>query len=255
MFPYINIFGRTISVYGLVGITGILLGGFIAYFRGKRYGEPVTSDDALFMYIYGVIGMLIGAKLFSVVQNLPAVINDIGLLFSDPALFAGRYITAGLVFYGGLIGAVAGALIYAKQYKAAIWPNFAVLVPIVPLVHAVGRIACFFAGCCYGIETDSAFGITAADGLIRLPVQLFESAVNLALFAVLSAVSFYRHGDGMLITGLYFILYAAARFMLEFLRGDAVRGFIGVLSTGQAVSIAVFAAGVCLLYIRRKKKE
>lgn len=255
MFPYLYVFGRTIPVYALVGLAGLLLGGFIAYFRGKRYGAPVTADDAFFMYIYGAIGMLAGAKLISVVQNLPAVINDIGLLFSDPALFFGRYINAGLVFYGGLLGAVAGAIIYAKQYKAALWPCFAVLIPIVPLVHAVGRIGCFMAGCCYGIETDSVFGITAADGISRLPVQLIESAVNLLLFAVLSAVSYNRRGGGMMVTGLYFIMYAAARFALEFFRGDAARGFIGVLSVGQAVSILIFAAGICLLYCRKKSNK
>lgn len=255
MFPYIYVFGRTVPVYALVGLAGLLLGGFIAYFRGKRYGAPVTSDDALFMYIYGAMGMLVGAKLFSVLQNLPGVINDIGLLFSDPALFFGRYINAGLVFYGGLLGAVAGAVIYAKQYRVALWPCFAVLIPLVPLVHAVGRIACFMAGCCYGTETDSVFGITATDGLTRLPVQLFESAVNLALFAVLSAVSFSRRGDGRTVTGLYFIMYAAARFTLEFFRGDAARGFIGVLSVGQAVSILIFAAGICLLYCRKKSNK
>jgi phosphatidylglycerol:prolipoprotein diacylglycerol transferase len=255
MLPYINVFGRIIPAYGLIGIAGILLGGFIGYFRGKKYGASVTADDALFMYIYGVIGTFIGAKIFSVIQNLPAIINDIGLLAADPALFAARYLTAGLVFYGGLIGAFAGVLIYAKQYKILLSPCLALLVPVMPLAHAVGRIGCFTAGCCYGTETHSALGIMAADGLIRLPVQLFESMINLVLFMVLSAVSVYRRGDGRTVTGLYFVLYAAARFCLEFIRGDAVRGFIGPLSVGQVFSIIIFAAGAILLSARRKSRR
>lgn len=255
MLPYINVLGRIIPTYGLIGIAGILLGGFTVYFRGKKYGASVTADDALFMYIYGVIGTFIGAKLFSVIQNLPAIITDIGLLSSDPTLFAARYLTAGLVFYGGLIGAFAGVLIYLKQYKIPPSPCLAVLVPVMPLVHAVGRIGCFTAGCCYGIETHSALGVTAADGLMRLPVQLFESVINLILFIFLSAVSFFRRGDGRTVTGLYFVLYAAARFGLEFIRGDAVRGFIGLLSVGQVFSIIVFTAGVILLSARRKLRQ
>lgn len=252
MLPYIHVLGHTIPAYGLIGVTGILLGGFIIYFRGKIYGASVTADDALFMYIYGVIGTFAGAKLFSVIQNLPAIINDIGLLASDPALFTARYLAAGLVFYGGLIGAFAGVLIYVKQYKIPLSPCLAVLVPVMPLVHAVGRIGCFTAGCCFGTETHSPLGITAADGLTRLPVQLFESGINLILFMALSAVSFYRRGDGRTVTGFYFVLYAAARFGLEFIRGDAARGFIGPLSVGQVFSIIVFAAGVVLLSARRK---
>lgn len=252
MYPFIYIFGRVLPVYGLVGTAGVLLGGFAAYRRGKRHGAQVNADDALFMYIYGAIGAAAGAKLFSLMQNLPSLIGDLVLIFSDPDLFFARYISGGMVFYGGLLGAVAGAAVYVRQYRLAPSPLFAALIPVIPLVHAVGRVACFMAGCCYGIETH-ALGLPAADGRLRFPVQLCESAANIALYFFLSAVSRRRRDDGRLVTALYFMSYSVLRFALEFLRGDTARGFVGPLSTGQAVSIAVFASGVLLMFLRRVK--
>ncbi|MDD4772169.1 MAG: prolipoprotein diacylglyceryl transferase [Eubacteriales bacterium] len=252
MLTYINVLGRTIPVYGLIGIAGILSGGLIVYLRS---GRASAGEDMLFMYIYGVIGAFAGAKLFSLIQNMPDIIADIGLLFSDPSLFAGRYISAGLVFYGGLAGAFAGAFIYARRYKVPFSPCLAAVLPVMPFVHAVGRAGCFMAGCCYGKPTESIWGIRGADGIMRLPVQLYESAVNLVIFAVLLNAPDKLRSDGAALAGLYFVMYAAARFVLEFMRGDTARGFIGPLSTAQVLSIILIAAGIALSAGRRKSSS
>lgn len=255
MLPYLNIFSRTIPVYGLMGIVGILSGGFIVYHRSRRYVCAASSDDMMFMYIYGVIGAFVGAKLFSIIQQIPEIISDIGLIFTDPVLFFVRYISAGLVFYGGLAGALTGAFIYVRQYKVSFSPCLAAVLPVMPFVHAVGRVGCFMAGCCYGKPTAAVWGIPGEGGVMRLPVQLFESAVNLVIFAVLLNATPKFRCDGAILAGFYFIMYGATRFILGFMRGDTARGFMGPLSTAQVLSIILFAVGIVLSAGWRKSRQ
>ena len=61
----------------------------------------------------------------------------------------------------------------------------------------------------------------------------------------------YRSKTG----SMYLILYSAGRFMIEFLRGDVIRGSVGPLSTSQFIAIFVFIAGIILYFMPNKKKE
>ena len=85
------------------------------------------------------------------------------------------------------------------------------------------------------------------------PVQLYESAVCLVLFGVLMWLARRRHRDGDVIAA-YTLLYAVARFVLEFFRGDADRGFVfgGLLSTSQFIAIILFGVAVVVLIVRRR---
>ena len=172
-------------------------------------------------------------------------------------------IGSGIVFYGALAGGVAGALTGSRIAKDDIRDYLDIIVPVIPLGHAIGRIGCFCAGCCYGIPSDCAIAVTYTDpaggaptGISLLPVQLIESCVNLVIFIILMAVS-RRTVSRYLTTFLYCILYGTARFILEFYRYDSIRGSAGGLSTSQWISLVMIAAGACCLavYLVRHRRK
>ncbi len=135
--------------------------------------------------------------------------------------------------------------------------------PAIALGQAIGRIGCFMAGDDYGSPTHLPWAVTfthpdAAEiggaplGVPLHPVQLYESLICLAIFFFLVWMTRRKRFDGQIIL-LYSGLYAVARFLLEFVRGDADRGFLlgGLLSTSQFIALAVLLL-VIPLFVKRK---
>ncbi|MCC8196807.1 MAG: prolipoprotein diacylglyceryl transferase [Ruminococcus sp.] len=257
MCPEIVLFGREIPTYGLLGVTGVLLGLLFVILRSKRFG--LSADDSVYIYTLGCVGALIGAKLLYLVISLDEIIANIDLLFADTELFIANYLSAGMVFYGGAIGGVLGALAASHYFGKRLRDFFPVLAPALCLAHAVGRVGCFCAGCCYGCETDSIFGVTytvsqnAPNGVSLLPIQLFEAAIELVIFVVLILLSEKLTRKELLLPA-YVLMYAPARFILEFWRGDEVRGILFELSTSQWISLAVFIAAIIWFAIKYKNR-
>lgn len=247
MLPYLTVFGRAIPTYGLLGMLGIGLGLLAALLRCRRFG--LSRDDCAYIYVFGAVGALAGAKLLYLLPLLPRLAADLHLLWQEPAEFFARYLSGGMVFYGGFFGAVAGAWGAARYFRLRFSDFFPVLVPAIPLMHAVGRVGCFCAGCCYGLPADPPLGIAfsgaaaAPNGVPLLPVQLWEAGAELAIFILLIWYA-GRVAVPARILRFYLLAYAPVRFVLEFFRGDAVRGIYGPLSTSQWISLGVLAAAV-----------
>lgn len=253
MLPYVTILGRTIPTYGLLGVAGVLLGLLIALARCRRFG--LSRDDCVYLYVLGAVSAMIGAKVLYLLPLLPQLAADFHLLWEQPGLFVARYLSGGMVFYGGFIGGVLGAWLTARYFKLRLRAFFPVLIPVLPLVHAVGRLGCFCAGCCYGIPVS--WGVTfpqhaaAPSGVPLLPVQLWEAGAELVIFFFLLWYS-RRNVRPAAILRVYVFTYAPVRFVLEFLRGDAARGVYGPLSTSQWISLAVLAGALIWLAAERR---
>jgi phosphatidylglycerol:prolipoprotein diacylglycerol transferase len=250
MYPYLHFLNFTVPTYSVLGITGILLGWLFSVRHGLTLHRD--KDDCTFLYMYGFIGGILGAKLLPILLNLPAVIMNFGMVFTDPQSFAAEYL-GGLVFYGGLIGGILGALLYCRIYRIRFSDYLPVVIPAVPLVHAIGRIGCFCAGCCYGKPCDAWFGIIfsispeAPNGVRLIPTQLLESACLFILFIVLWRYSL-KCSRNLNMLSAYLIAYGIIRFLIEFLRGDEIRGFYGPLSTSQWISVAAVLTGIGFLF-------
>ncbi len=257
MLPTITVFGLTVPLYGPLILIGCILGLMIAVYRPVRRDLP--RQDIFFSALYALVGAVIGAKLLYLAISLPTLIAAHGqsgwTLDEITALF-----THGFVFYGGLIGAVGGVYIYSKQFRLPTWHLLDSLIPSVPLIHAIGRIGCFCAGCCYGMHAVPPWGVYfRADSVAPLnvslfPVQLMEAALNFILFAVLYRFSLKPRADRQ-ITGLYIACYGVIRFILEFFRGDADRGMLLTLSTSQWISLAFVPLGLYWLLKTKKRQE
>lgn len=251
MLPYIDVFGRQISMYALCILIGLALGILAAFFRANIYKCP--WEDVLYASFYGILGSIAGGKLLYLLTNLSWILkHSAEILGNQEALVA--LFTGGFVFYGGILGALAGIYLYAKQYHLRTGMILEILVPSVPLAHALGRVGCFCAGCCYGLPMEPPWGVyfihslSAPGDISFFPVQLLEAGCNLAIFIFL----FVKYKDKKTkgeASCFYLLSYGILRFALEFLRADAERGFLFGLSTSQWISIFL----VVSVFIIRKR--
>ncbi len=258
MFPIIYIFGKAIGSYAVCGIIGLFAVAFLAVRLAKTI--QIVFEDIILMMLALAAGLLTGGHLLYAVTNVGKIVDaiDDGLQFSQ-IISVFSEVFGGMVFYGGLIGAVAALAIYMRcakiNCKKELTDIFAICVP---LFHTFGRIGCFFGGCCYGIE--SMFGFVANNSLMpemsgvrRFPVALLESLFNFILFLFLLYLFKKKRKSGRLLF-IYMMIYPVGRFLIEFLRADAIRGIFFSLSTSQWISILLFAVGI-ICYIKREKKQ
>lgn len=247
MLPYISIGNKIIPTYGICMAVGILAAALIAVKRTKKANKDINSLIVIAAFAIGC--GLFGAKLLYIITSY-----GIGRAFNE--ILAGNLnaiTSGGQVFYGGLIAGAAGAFLGAAVAREKVFEYCGILVPCVPIGHLFGRIGCFMAGCCYGVPYDGVFSVTfPAAGVLHgvFPIQLFEALINLGIFFYL--IYFAKRNTvkyGVLFS--YLMLYAVSRFILEFFRGDLIRGFAVGLSTSQWISIVLFA--VSLIYFTVKK--
>lgn len=256
MFPYLEFFGRSFPMYGIMAGVGAIVAGFFACLLIRR--RKMNDNDMLVVLLFVALGVAVGGTLLYAITNaryfpvLFKVKNFEQLIAVLSVIFGGS------VFYGGLIGGTLVGVLAVKIKKLPLKIYADIIAVIIPLFHAFARVGCFLGGCCYGIE--SKFGFTAhgneispfVNDVSRFPVQLLESSLNLVIFAVL-LILYKRSISGGFLAGkllfCYLFMYSIVRFFDEFLRGDAVRGFIFGLSTSQFISVILFTVSVVTMTV------
>ncbi len=235
--------------YLFLSLTGLAL--VYAFARRDLAGNPDRGRYQLIFLASLPIG-LAGARGLPIIQDALAA----------GRLTYGLIAAGGLVFYTGALAALGAMYAGCRLTRLSPWPLLDAVCLYLPLGHAFGRLGCFFGGCCFGAPTDSACGVRfpagspaflqhksqglLPDGAVAsLPVhpsQLYETAGNLVLFALLLLLARRRPQSPGRLTALYLGGYAALRFTLEFWRGDAIRGVYFGLSASQCIALATLAA-------------
>lgn len=240
------------AVIGFFAMWGVAL-------LATRKRDGIDRTQIAHIAVCAMAGLFIGAHLLYGVVNscrwVEAARDGFSRLHGVSGfLMQAWLICGGMVFYGGLFGAIIGAAIYMKVLRLPLAPYMDIMAFCVPLFHGFARIGCFLAGCCYGVEWK--YGLVthngleaAANGVPRFPVQLLESGLEFALFAAIIVLYLRRKLLGRLMY-VYLLSYAAIRFCDEFLRGDPVRGFVGPLSTSQLISLLVVVTVTAILAVR-----
>ena len=261
--------------YGFMIGIGFIVALLVGEYRAKKKG--LNQESVIDMAIIAILCGFLGAKLLYIIVNLQEFIEA-------PGSVLGR---AGFVVYGGIIAGVLCCLLYCHIKKLSFLQYFDLIIPEVAIAQGFGRIGCFLAGCCYGRQTDSAFGVIFPEGSLApagvklIPTQLISAAGDI-LFAVIliviSDVVFksvvygnsrndaessektasrskkFGHVAGD-IGCLYLWMYGVGRFLIEFLRDD-YRGAVGALSTSQFISLFIVLGGIVLfVFNRRNIKE
>lgn len=239
----------TIYGYGLMIAIGILAAYLSTEFLAKK--NDLDPNPVFNILIVGVLFGILGAKLLYYITILDDIIANPKLLldFSD-----------GFVVYGGIIAGIVAAAIYSRKKGLPFLRYLDCAAPSIALAQGFGRIGCFLAGCCYGVEMDSPISITfthshyAPNNVPLFPSQLISSAFDFLNFVVLCILLKQNKKPGK-IGACYLIFYSIGRFIIEFFRGDLGRGSVGTLSTSQFISLFVFAAGIAMVIVLDHKKE
>lgn len=250
MFPVIFSWGAfSLRSYGVMVALGFGAAIYLAWRQAQR--EGIDPERFLDLALWVMIAGLVGARLTYVLT-----------LWRDYAAApwdALKFWQGGLVFYGGFALALLVMVWFCRRYSLPLWKVLDLSAPYTALGHAVGRVGCFLAGCCYGVPNDRCGVVlpSLGDQTPRLPIQLFESAFNLALFFGLLWLRPRRRFAGQM-AWTYVFIYALGRFLLEYLRGDEIRGYwagLG-LSTSQGIALAamLLAAGF-YLFLRGRRSS
>jgi len=257
MFPKLITIGQFfIPTYGTLVAIGFLLGLWVTVRlarRSKLPAEPVTN-----LAIYCALAGLAGAKLFMILFDFRDYWTGGKKLFSLETLQA-----AG-VYQGGFLLALLTAALYIRHNHLPGLQTCDVFAPGLALGQAVGRIGCFAAGCCWGVEchlpwavtfrNPEAWNLTGVPLAIPLhPTQLYESLADLLIFVFLYRLIGRVHYPGAIL-GWYLTLYSSARFVIEFYRFHE-QGLHYGLSYTQWISLGTLAAGLVLLILRRSEPK
>ncbi|MBB5264278.1 phosphatidylglycerol:prolipoprotein diacylglycerol transferase [Catenibacillus scindens] len=231
----------TVHGYGLMIGIGIIAAYLMTEHLAKKKG--LSPDPVFSLLVFGIIGGLVGAKLLYYITVIDQIILDPSILLN---------IGDGFVVYGGIIAGILAGYLTCRVKKISFWDYLDCATPSIALAQGFGRIGCFLAGCCYGMETDSWCAVTftnsqfAPNGVPLVPTQIISSVFDFAHFALLYVITRKSKKPGFT-SALYLIIYGVGRFVIEFFRGDLIRGSVGNLSTSQFISIFVVLFGVLLM--------
>jgi prolipoprotein diacylglyceryltransferase len=220
---------------GYVGIMLAAVGTGFGIARWTQRGLGLRPRERWGIGLGAFVGAMIGAK-------LPFVFEDWEAFRSGAAWFAnGKTILTGLV--GGYAGVEAAK--WALDIRTRTGDSF--VVPVAAAI-GIGRLACFYAGCCYGIPTHLPWGVvfSRVDSLPRHPTQLYESLFHLGLAGLFAGLAARNLFPGQRIK-LYLISYAAYRFASEWLRPE-VQLVAGL--TGYQIASALIAVLFAWLWWR-----
>ena len=238
----------TLHGYSVMIAIGFLVAMGLCLWRAKK--ENKNSDIITDYAMIAVICGFLGGKILYLIVNFKVLLANPKSMLGIPQVFSG------FVVYGGIIGGAVALLIYSKIKKADFLEYMDFMLPYIAIVQGFGRIGCFLAGCCYGAPTDSFLGVVfpqgsiAPPGIKLWPTQLFSSAGDFVIAAILIALSYKIKKKGN-ITALYIILYSIGRFAVEFFRADA-RGGVGPFSTSQFISLILLPVAIAFIIFINK---
>jgi phosphatidylglycerol:prolipoprotein diacylglycerol transferase len=238
--------------YYFFAVIGVVFSSSLFIVLLSKVGYDVKRYTKIFFF--SSAGLLIGAKIFGILSGL-----YLALANGEPVTF-GIVFNTGIVFLGGLLGFIGSFWLICKVWNKEVdYGAFDLVAVCIPLFHFWARTGCFFAGCCYGVQTNSQFSVLytsfSPEGVLtaaRIPVQLIEALVNLLIFVILLLLLIKKRLV-MHLLKIYLLTYASSRIILEFFRGDLHRGVWNGVSFSQIVSVIIVICTVISLFKAKEK--
>jgi len=239
-----------LHTYGVFVAMAFLSAIALALREARRSGEDVKHIADLCLYI--LIAAIVGSRIMYVVIDWPT--------FKQDPIEIVRIWHGGLVFYGGFIGALLTGLWHIRRKGLPLWKTTDIMAPALAFGQFVGRIGCFFAGCCYGRPCDLPWAVTfthpeslAPIGIPLHPTQLYSSLNGLLIFVVLVALRRIKVFEGQLFW-TYVLLYSVTRFMIESFRGDPGGMFLGgMISASRLIGVIMAVIAIAMLIILKAR--
>ena len=241
----------SINAYGTLIAIGFLIALFLAR-KDPRKQHLITDDQGITLLSGSIVAGIFGARFFYFLIEQPTE-------FSWYDFFA--FWQGGGTELGSIIAIILFAGSYLYLQKIPILRLLDIAGSYAPLLQGFSRIGCFFAGCCHGLQTTSAWVIIYTDprslaplDVPLFPIQLAMSALFFALFFILKPLARHYKKPGQLFT-LYLMGASIIRFCIDFFRGDTPHNAT-LFSTYQWISIIIFfTALIGLLITSRSKKQ
>ncbi|MDX9975423.1 MAG: prolipoprotein diacylglyceryl transferase, partial [FCB group bacterium] len=261
-----------LHTYGLFLAMAFLLSLYLIQWDSKRSG--LDAQKVVDLTFWTLLAGIIGSRVLHILM-FPEEYS-----WSDPIGWIALW-NGGLVYQGGLIGGITFCYIFMRKKKMDVWRTADVVLPYLPLAHAVGRLGCFFGyGCCYGKATDSPLGVcfpripadisqpaTGSPAYVDYfghlgrqlwsppvhPTQLYEFFGLLGVFFLLLYLRKHWHPYKGFVFASYLVCYGVLRFFIEIFRGDHNPTRFAGLSDQQVFSILFALAGVGLFLIMRRR--
>ncbi len=216
--------------------------------------EGLNQDTVINLAVYCALAGIAGAKILMIVLD-PEYRAHPAEIFSLATLQS-----AG-IFYGGFIAALVTAYVYMRRMHLPVLRTADLFAPGVALGHAIGRLGCFAAGCCWGRPTHLPWAVTFTNpdaravgvplGVPLHPTQLYEAFAELVICGILYHLATRRHKPGSVL-GAYLVLYGIARLAIEFFRAHDESNPLGLsLSLEQWISLSLGVLGIYLILGRK----
>jgi phosphatidylglycerol:prolipoprotein diacylglycerol transferase len=297
--------GLQISSYGVAIALAFIFGIWVAIREARRSPDPPDVGHIFDLSFWILIFSMVGGRVLFIISDWRDYYN----LCVSPDLVPGsgghadclavlKFWKGGLVFFGGIIGAVVTAVVYCRRQRISFLRTSDVMIPSVALGHFFGRLGCLSAGCCFGRPCSVPWAIVMPSGSAAFvgqyqalqdshpqaalallnaghslpihPTELYEATAELLFFGLLLFLRPRKRFHGQLLA-VWLVLYSILRFIVEFYRGDVIRGFLvevaigpmnrllgidpsepTLLTTSQTISIAGVILGV-VLYLRGRR--
>lgn len=249
----------------LFAAAGLVCSALLLIFLGTRI--PHDRKQMFVCVLFAFFFMFVGAHALFFLTRLP----DFSSLYGASVYDVQSFLTAvwnassGMVFYGGLFGAIGGVCLFCRIMKVPVRSFLNPMSCTFPLMHAFGRIGCALGGCCYGIEYHGFLSLRytaehinpgVSDHIAdfpRFPVQPMEAVLEF-LICLLMVLLYLKTQDRFPLILIYLFVYGIVRFLDEFLRGDTIRGFWGPFSTSQWIALGcIIGCGIYFLRSRRSR--
>jgi len=221
---------QTFPFYGIIIVTSLIISLLYIFIMLRK--ENIKSKNIYYYILLYALFALVFGKIYTII--------DSGFKYN--------IINSGLSSYGGLLGVVLASIVFEfiiptnkKLMKYTIIS--------LPLTYGIGKIACFIAGCCYGIPYNGLFNVVYKDGLnIGLfPIQIVEAISFIILFIILNKLKNNKN-----IIYITIFISAILKFLLDFLRYDHINKLI---TTNQIFSIIIIMVLILIIIIRKKLKK
>ncbi len=240
----------TIRYYGLMYVIAIAVGFFLLVREARRRELLLSTESLLDLLLWTIPVAIVGARIYYVAFHW----DHYGTHLIDVL----KIWEGGLAIHGGVLAGIAVVFLFARTKKVSFWGLTDALVPSLILGQAIGRIGNLMNGDAFGTPTTLPWGIRfpaespagmAYPGQATHPSMIYEMLLNLAIFAFLWWWVRERNFKDGFSTAMYFILYAVARSLVSFTRGDSL--WLGPIRAAHVISV-VFVVGFGILIWRRR---
>jgi len=248
----INVFGISIRYYGLLFVSGLILCIYILGWIYKR--ENIPSEHLEKLSIYGMIGILAGARLGHCLFYEPSYYLSHPLEMILPITFPPdggiKFIGyQGLASHGGVLGLVIALYFYSRKTKHSMIDAIDLIAVVAGLSFGFIRLGNFMNSEIIGIPTTRPWGVIfeRVDYVPRHPAQLYEAISYFIIFAIMMIL--YKKMRDRLKNGFLFglatVLFFSARFIIEFVKENQVGFEDGMkLNMGQLLSLPYIVVGI-----------